>query len=64
MITLVIRYYQEELVKYLYSKIQQQEMFESILQNLEECIISIDAENSINFSNKQGMDVLTNLYLF
>lgn len=39
-------------------------MFENILLNLEESIISIDNEKGINFSNKQGMDVLTNLHLF
>ena len=38
-------------------------MFESILYNLEECIISIDDEKGINFSNKQGIDVLVNLFL-
>ena len=42
LITLIIRFFQEELVKYLNSKIEQQEMFESILYNLEERIISID----------------------
>ena len=63
-ITLVIRFYQEELVKFLYSKIQQQEIFERTLQNLEECIISTNAEKGIIFSNRQGMDLLTNLHLF
>lgn len=40
--TLVIRYFQEELVKFLNSKQESQRMFESILQYLEESIISID----------------------
>ena len=62
--TLVIRYFQEELVKFLNSKLEQQKMFESILYNLEESIISIDENNSINFCNKEGLDILTNLYMF
>lgn len=41
-ITLIVRYFQEELLKYFNSKMKQQQEFEKILLNLEDSILSFD----------------------
>lgn len=61
--SLVMRYFQQELVKYLNAKIDTQQEFENILKNLEECIITIEEDQGITFCNAQGLDILTNAHL-
>lgn len=63
-ITIIIRYLQDVMVKYLVQRIELQEEFENILRNLEEGVISIEDINNIKYCNVQGMDIMTNALLF